>query len=81
MVIRPFFLQLLENNPKLAGQKKKQEATATQMMPRVVCFVHNIIQVRVTGPAAAAQHWMLPPSQPATSHFKQQFRLACLQLV
>ncbi|WIA12745.1 hypothetical protein OEZ86_006072 [Tetradesmus obliquus] len=45
VVIRPFFLQLLENNPKLAGQKKKQEATATQMMPRVVCFVHNIIQI------------------------------------
>jgi hypothetical protein len=46
IIIRPFFLQLLENNPKFAGQTKKKEATATQMMPRVVCFVHNVIQVQ-----------------------------------
>eukprot|EP00882_Tetradesmus_deserticola_P017293 GHRQ01018523.1.p3 GENE.GHRQ01018523.1~~GHRQ01018523.1.p3 ORF type:complete len:130 (-),score=15.22 GHRQ01018523.1:291-680(-) len=39
-------MQLLENNPKLAGQTKQKEATAMQMMPRVVCFVHNVIQVQ-----------------------------------
>ncbi|KAF8067209.1 glpF [Scenedesmus sp. PABB004] len=45
LLVRPLFLQLLEGNPRMAGQEKKKASTATQMMPRVVCFIHNIIQV------------------------------------
>eukprot|EP00882_Tetradesmus_deserticola_P004986 GHRQ01005255.1.p1 GENE.GHRQ01005255.1~~GHRQ01005255.1.p1 ORF type:complete len:280 (+),score=77.26 GHRQ01005255.1:161-1000(+) len=45
LLIKQYFMQLLENNPKLAGQTKQKEATAMQMMPRVVCFVHNVIQI------------------------------------
>lgn len=41
----PFFIQLLQGNPKLAGQAEKQRRTAVQMCPRLVCFVHNALQV------------------------------------
>jgi hypothetical protein len=46
VLIRPYFLLLLENNPKLAGDKRRKGETATQMLPRVVCFLHNVLQVR-----------------------------------
>ncbi|GBF91170.1 flagellar associated protein [Raphidocelis subcapitata] len=45
LVLRPYFLRLLDGNPKLAGDTKGKAATATQMGPRVVCFVHNVLQV------------------------------------
>jgi hypothetical protein len=45
VLIRPYFLLLLDNNPKLAADKKKRGETATQMLPRVVCFLHNVMQV------------------------------------
>lgn len=45
IIIRPLFIQLLDNNPKLKGNVKKQARTAVQMLPRVVCFIHNLIQV------------------------------------
>jgi len=44
VVLRPWLLQQLKKNPKLANDAKRA-ATATQMLPRVVCFVHNVIQV------------------------------------
>jgi hypothetical protein len=47
LLLRPYFLRLLDGNPKLAGDNKGKAATATQMGPRVVCFVHNVLQVRV----------------------------------
>lgn len=40
------FIHLLKGNPKYAGQRQKQERTAVQMCPRLVCFVHNALQVR-----------------------------------
>ncbi|KAI8469864.1 MAG: TLC domain-containing protein [Monoraphidium minutum] len=45
ILIRPYFMLLLDNNPKLAGDAKAKGQTATQMLPRVVCFVHNVVQV------------------------------------
>lgn len=45
VLIRPYFKRLLEANPKLAGNDKKKGSTATQMLPRVVCFIHNVVQV------------------------------------
>jgi hypothetical protein len=56
LFISPFFMHLLEGNPKLAGQQDKKRRTATQMCPRLVCFVHNIIQVRV-GPQHIPFTW------------------------
>lgn len=55
MVVRPYFVHLLEGNPKLAGQRDKQERTATQMCPRVVCFIHNLVQVSAAGATDAYQ--------------------------
>jgi hypothetical protein len=46
VLIRPLFLRLLERNPAIAGDPKRKAETATQMLPRVVCFVHNLLQVR-----------------------------------
>jgi hypothetical protein len=43
----PYFIKLLQGNPKLAGQPEKQRRTAVQMCPRLVCFVHNALQVMV----------------------------------
>lgn len=45
VLIRPLFLRLLERNPAIAGDPKRKAETATQMLPRVVCFVHNLLQV------------------------------------
>lgn len=45
----PYFVKLLQGNPKLAGQPEKQRRTAVQMCPRLVCFVHNALQVRMVG--------------------------------
>jgi hypothetical protein len=45
LLLTPWFMFLLEGNPKLAGQQQKKAATAVQMCPRLVCFVHNILQV------------------------------------
>jgi hypothetical protein len=45
VLARGWFIHLLEGNPKLAGQREKQERTAIQMCPRLVCFVHNLLQV------------------------------------
>lgn len=45
MVAGPYFIKLLQANPKLANQPKKQRDTAVQMCPRLVCFVHNALQV------------------------------------
>lgn len=42
--LRPLFLRLLASNPR-AGDLKKRKAAATQMLPRAVCFVHNVLQV------------------------------------
>jgi hypothetical protein len=50
-----WFIHLLEGNPKLAGQREKQEKTAVQMCPRLVCFVHNMLQV--IGTAVASIHF------------------------
>ncbi len=47
LVLRPYFLRLLDNNPKMKGNAKARGETATQMLPRVVCFVHNLMQVRI----------------------------------
>lgn len=46
VMIRPYFMQLLNANPKLAGQQKKKERTASLMQTRVVSFLHNVVQVR-----------------------------------
>jgi hypothetical protein len=46
VLLRPFFLQLLGRNPKIADNPAKKAETATQMLPRVVCFIHNLVQVR-----------------------------------
>jgi hypothetical protein len=45
VLLRPTFIRLLDGNPKLAGNDAKKKKTATQMLPRVVCFVHNVVQV------------------------------------
>eukprot|EP00879_Flechtneria_rotunda_P022882 GHRR01024185.1.p1 GENE.GHRR01024185.1~~GHRR01024185.1.p1 ORF type:complete len:172 (+),score=9.83 GHRR01024185.1:340-855(+) len=45
ILIRPLFLRLLDANAKLAADNKQKRVTATQMLPRVVCFVHNAIQI------------------------------------
>lgn len=45
LVCTPYFMHLLEGNPKLAGQQAKKASAATQMCPRLVCFVHNILQI------------------------------------
>jgi hypothetical protein len=42
------FLGMLAANPRLDA--KKRAAAATQMLPRLVCFIHNVVQV----PAALA---------------------------
>jgi len=42
--LRPLFLRLLASNPS-AGTPAKRKRTATQMLPRAVCFVHNVLQV------------------------------------
>lgn len=39
-------MNLLDGNPQISGNKRKKARTATQMLPRVVCFVHNVMQVR-----------------------------------
>lgn len=46
VIVRPFFLRLLDANPR-AGDIKKKAQTATQMLPRLVCFVHNSLQASV----------------------------------
>lgn len=43
-LLRPLFLRLLASNPR-SGDPKARKATATQMLPRAVCFVHNVLQV------------------------------------
>jgi hypothetical protein len=43
-LLRPLFMRLLASNPK-AGDPRKRKRTATQMLPRAVCFVHNVLQV------------------------------------
>ena len=55
ILIRPFFLKLLDGNPKLKGKHKEQARTAIQLLPRVVCFIHNIIQVSAVQPHIAAE--------------------------
>lgn len=45
LLAKGWFIHLLEGNPKLAGKKDKQLKTAAQMCPRLVCFVHNMLQV------------------------------------
>lgn len=46
LALKGWFMRLLEANPALAGKDKKKRSTATQAMPRVVCFIHNIVQAR-----------------------------------
>jgi hypothetical protein len=43
-LLRPLFLSLLASNPK-AGDLAHRKRTATQMLPRAVCFCHNVLQV------------------------------------
>jgi hypothetical protein len=43
-LLRPLFMSLLASNPR-AGDPRKRKRTATQMLPRAVCFVHNVLQV------------------------------------
>jgi hypothetical protein len=43
-LLRPYFMALLAQNPK-AGGARERKAAATQMLPRAVCFVHNVVQI------------------------------------
>lgn len=43
--MRPIFLGMLSNNPKMVANPAKREKVAHMLSPRMVCFVHNIIQV------------------------------------
>ena len=45
LLLSPLFNKLLEGNQAYSGNKKKKERAIAQMMPRVVCFIHNVIQV------------------------------------
>jgi hypothetical protein len=54
VIVRPFFLRLLDANPR-AGNIKKKAQTATQMLPRLVCFVHNSLQASVQQQQQAAK--------------------------
>lgn len=67
LLIRPYFIRLMERNPRLAGQTKKQDRTATLALPRVVCFVHNIIQVPTMAGAAGRRQQAGNKSKPCAA--------------
>jgi len=45
LFVRPMFLGMLSNNPKMVANPAKREKVSHMLSPRMVCFVHNIIQV------------------------------------